>query len=117
MHLAQLRQSYPEFLNRDAEILVVGPDSADAFKKYWAKEQIPFVGLADPGHKVAKRYGQQVSLLKMGRLPALMVVDKKGRVRFTHYAENMRDYPTVREMYHVLDSLEQSQDDSMDMVA
>ena len=84
---------------------MVGPDSPGAFKKYWSKHEIPFIGLADPKHSVADYYGQQVSLWKMGRMPALMIVDKKGRVRFTHYAENMRDYPTLEEMYAVLEGL------------
>lgn len=103
--MAQLRQHYGEFVERDAEILVVGPDLPALFKLYWAKEKLPFVGLADPKHSVAERYGQEVSLWKLGRMPARLIVDKKGRVRFTHYAENMKDYPTMREMYAVLDSL------------
>jgi peroxiredoxin len=103
--LAQLRQHHEEFVKRNAEILVVGPDSPAAFKKYWVKHNVPFIGLADPEHAVADRYAQEVSLWKLGRMPALMIVDKKGRVRFTHYAENMRDYPTLDEMYAVLDGL------------
>ncbi len=66
---------------------------------------MPFVGLADPQHHVAEQYEQQVSLLKWGRMPALLIVDKKGRIRFSHYAENMRDYPELQEMYEVLDTL------------
>jgi len=103
--LAQLRQHYEEFEKRDAVVLVVGPDSTTAFKKYWVKHNLPFIGLPDPHHTVANHYSQEVSLWKMGRMPALMIVDKKGRVRFTHYAENMRDYPTLEEMYAVLDGL------------
>jgi peroxiredoxin Q/BCP len=103
--LAQLRQHHEEFVKRDAVILAVGPDNLGTFKKYWQKEQMPFIGLADPRHSVAEKYEQKVSLLKLGRMPALMIVDKKGRVRFSHYAENMRDYPTLAEMYSVLDSL------------
>lgn len=84
---------------------MVGPDTATGFKLFWAKEKMPFVGLADPEHQVAERYAQEVSFLKLGRMPALMIIDKMGRVRFSHYAENMRDYPTLEEMYAVLDGL------------
>jgi peroxiredoxin len=100
-----LRQSHDEFVKRDAVVLVVGPDSNAAFKLYWAKEKMPFVGLSDDNHEVADLYGQEVKLLKFGRMPALMIVDKKGRVRFAHYAENMRDYPELQEMLDVLDTL------------
>jgi len=103
--LAQLRQHYDEFVKRDTEILAIGPDGGTAFKLYWATNKLPFIGLADPKHTVAAQYGQQVKLLKFGRMPALMLVDKKGHIRFKHYAENMRDYPMLEEMYAVLDSL------------
>lgn len=83
----------------------MGPDGATAFKLFWATNKMPFVGLADPKHSVAEQYGQEVSLLKWGRMPALMIVDKKGHIRFKHYAENMRDYPELPEMIDVLDSL------------
>ncbi len=72
---------------------------------FWAKEKMPFVGLSDSKHEVADLYGQEVKLLKFGRMPALMIVDKKGRIRFAHYAENMRDYPELQEMFDVLDEL------------
>jgi len=103
--LAQLRQHHDEFVKRGAAILAIGPDGATAFKLYWAKEKMPFIGLADSKHSVAKEYGQQVKLLKFGRMPALLIVDKKGKIRFKYYAENMRDYPELAEMLELLDSL------------
>lgn len=88
---------------------MVGPDSPGIFKRYWSREHLPFPGLADPKHSVANQYEQQVNLWKMGRMPALMILDKEGRIRFIHYAENMRDYPTLDEMYAVLDGLRTEQ--------
>ena len=35
--MAQLRQDYQQFVNRDAEILIVGPDDQKAFVEYWEK--------------------------------------------------------------------------------
>jgi peroxiredoxin Q/BCP len=115
--LAQLRQHYDEFVSRDAEILAIGPDIGSVFRLYWGRENIPFIGLPDPGHTVAEQYGQEVSMWKLGRMPALMIVDKKGRVRFTHYAENMRDYPTVPEMLQVLDGLRAKRKTARDKAA
>jgi peroxiredoxin len=103
--MAQLRQDYQEFVARDAEIVVVGPDNERAFQDYWHKEDLPFVGLADPTHTVARRYGQEVKLLKMGRMPALMVVDKAGQVIYTHYGGSMSDIPPNREILAMLDDL------------
>jgi peroxiredoxin len=103
--MAQLRQDYEEFAKRDAEVLVVGPDDRAAFQQYWQKEQLPFVGLPDPEHTVADLYGQQVKLLQMGRMPALMVVDKEGQVRYRHYGSSMRDIPPNDEILALLDEL------------
>lgn len=112
-----MRQHHDEFVNRDAEILVVGPDRPAMFKLYWSKEKLPFIGLPDPKHTVAQRYEQQVSLWKLGRMPALIIVDKKGRVRFAHYAENMKDYPALQELYDVLDRLRGKPRDAEKQVA
>jgi peroxiredoxin len=66
---------------------------------------MPFVGLADPDHVVAGLYGQEVSLLKLGRVPALVVVDRAGRIRLSHYAANMADIPSNRRVLDLLDRL------------
>lgn len=107
--MAQLRQDYPQFVQRDAEIVVVGPEDRRAFADYWRKESLPFVGLPDPDHTVANRYGQEVKLLKLGRMPALMVVDKQGTVRYQHYGNSMQDIVPNRELLALLDSLNAEQ--------
>ncbi len=98
-------QDYPEFAARGAEVVAVGPDSRDAFREYWNKEGLPFVGLADPDHAVAGLYRQEVSLLKLGRMPALLVVDRAGQVRYQHYASSMSDIPSNAEVLAELDRL------------
>ena len=103
--MAQLRQDFNKFVDKDAVILVVGPDSSAAFKDYWSKNQLPFIGLPDPKHRIANLYGQQVKLLKAGRMPAMMVIDKAGRIRFKHYADSMRDIPPNKAILKLLDIL------------
>lgn len=103
--MAQLRQDYKQFVQRNVEIIVVGPEDHRAFADYWQKEQMPFIGLADPDHQVANRYGQEVKLLKLGRMPALMVIDKQGQVRYQHYADNMRDYIPNAALLALLDEI------------
>jgi peroxiredoxin len=104
-----LRQEYQEFVTRDAEVVVVGPDSESAFRDYWQREDIPFVGLANPTHTVARRYGQEVKLLKAGRMPAMMVIDKAGQVRYKHYGDAMSDIPSNPQILAILDSLNQEE--------
>jgi peroxiredoxin Q/BCP len=105
--MAQLRQEYQQFVARGAEVVVVGPDDEKAFKQYWQKEDMPFVGLADPTHAVAMRYGQEVRLLKFGRMPALMVIDRAGEVCYKHYGGSAMDIPPNHEILAVLDELNQ----------
>ena len=103
--MAQLRQDYAQFVARDIEIVVVGPEDAKAFADYFAKETLPFIGLPDPEHAVADLYGQQVKLLKLGRLPAQVVVDKNGSVRYVHYGNSMSDIVENGEVLAKLDEL------------
>jgi len=106
--MAQLRQDFEQFARRDALIVVVGPEDAAAFRTYWAAENLPFIGLANPDHSVAKLYGQQVRLIKLGRMPALVIVDKRGKVYYQHHGNSMRDIPENAQVLALLDELNES---------
>ena len=105
--MAQLRQDYEKFIDRDAEIVVIGPEDQQAFARYWQQESFPFVGLSDETHTVSTRYGQEVKLLKLGRLPALVIVDKSGYIQYQHHGDSMRDIPANDEVLAELDRLNQ----------
>jgi peroxiredoxin len=102
--MAQLRQDYKKFVKLDTEIIVAGPEKAEAFKDYWAKEKLPFIGLPDPEHKVLKLYGQEVNLFKLGRMPAQVMIDKSGKVRFVHYGYSMMDIPENKELLDLIET-------------
>jgi peroxiredoxin len=103
--MAQLRRDYKQFIRRDAEVVVLGPENAEAFAAYWAREKLPFVGLPDPKHSVLKLYGQEVNLFKLGRMPAQVIVDKQGRARYAHYGHAMSDIPENGELLALLEQL------------
>jgi len=103
--MAQLRQDYDQFVAADAEIVVVGPDSREAFAAYWQSEGLPFVGLPDPTSTVLKRYGQEINLFKLGRMPAQVLIDKAGIARFVHYGHDMSDIPPNAELLALLNTL------------
>jgi peroxiredoxin Q/BCP len=100
-----MRDGYVEFTKRDAEILAVGPNDAQAFKQFWENEGIPYVGLADPNHNVARTYRQEVNLLKLGRMPLVCVVGEDGRIRYAHYGLSMSDIPDNETLLHVIDEI------------
>ncbi len=76
-----------------------------SFQNYWAKENIPFIGLPDPNHSISKLYRQEVNLIKLGRLPLNCVVDISGRIRFVHYGASMKDIPDSEKFLDVIDQL------------
>ena len=103
--MAQLRQDYPQFVARDIEVVVVGPEDAKAFAEYFRKESLPFIGLPDPKASVLKLYGQEVNLFKLGRMPAQVLVDKAGVARYVHYGHGMSDIPENEELLALGDEL------------
>jgi peroxiredoxin Q/BCP len=103
--MAQLRQDYKEFVVRNTEVLIVSPEDEPQVVAFWEKEQMPMPGLVDPGHEVASQYGQRVSMLQLGRLPTLLVLDRSGAVRFEHRGSNMTDIPQNKRLLALLDEL------------
>jgi peroxiredoxin Q/BCP len=100
-----MRDGYSEFTQRGAEILAVGPNDAPTFKRYWEDEHIPYVGLPDPYHRVARIYKQEVNMMKLGRMPLVCVVDGNGLIRYAHYGSSMSDIPDNETLLHVIDEL------------
>jgi peroxiredoxin Q/BCP len=103
--MAQLRQNFAEFEKRETTILVVGPEDAAAFARYFSEHDLPFTGLPDPQRTVLDLYGQQINLLKFGRMPAQLLVDKAGMVRCIHYGQSMSDIPSNPEMLALIDEI------------
>jgi peroxiredoxin Q/BCP len=106
--MAQLRQDYSKFVDRDIEVVIVGPEDATAFAAYFAKQSLPFIGLPDPSASVLKLYGQEVNLFKLGRMPAQVLIDKAGVARYVHYGHDMTDIPRNEELLALGDEINQS---------
>lgn len=100
--MAQLRRDHEKFTALETGILVIGPEGAASFKDYFTKHQLPFTGLPDPSHSVLKKYGQEVNLFKFGRMPAQVLIDKKGIARFVHYGHDATDIPSNEELLGLL---------------
>ena len=107
--MAQLRQDYQKFLERNTEIIAIGPEDANTFTNWWHEHQMPFVGIPDPKHDIARLYNQQFKLLRGGRMPALAVIDINGRVRLMHYADSPGDIPSNQKVLSLLDELVQEE--------
>jgi peroxiredoxin Q/BCP len=103
--MAQLRLDYEKFLERETEVIVIGPEDEDVFRYHWKRGGYPFVGIADPDHKIADLYNQQFNLLKMGRMPAHFVINKCGFIRFQHHGDSMHDIVGNKSVLNLLDKI------------
>lgn len=68
---------------------------------------MPFIGIPDPKHELAQLYSQEFKIFKGGRLPALVVIDRDGKIRLMHYADSVGDIPSDEEVLALLDKLNQ----------
>lgn len=100
-----MRQDFSEFQERGAEIIALGPDGPNAFRRYWQEEAMPFIGCPDIKSKVANQFHQEINLFKFGRMPAIFVIDKEGLIRYSHYGDSMSDIPSNAEILKVIDEL------------
>lgn len=105
MHMMQLHQDYDKFVEKNTKIVVVGPEAAKSFKAYWEEHDFKFYGIPDEKHLVLKLFGQKVNLFKLGRMPAQMLVDKQGILKYIHYGHSMKDIPENSEMFELISTL------------
>ena len=61
------RDSYDEYLARDAVILGVSRDGEESHRKFKSKYDLPFTLLSDPDHTVAEAYGVWAEKSMYGR--------------------------------------------------
>ncbi len=103
--MMQLHQDYDKFVKKDTQIVVIGPENAKKFKDYWEENNFEFHGISDEKQSVLNMYGQEVNLFKLGRMPAQMLVDKEGLLRYIHYGHSMKDIPENAEIFELIDTL------------
>lgn len=100
-----MKKDFDQFASRNTTIVVITPHAADKVAEYWKKEELPMIGIPDEDGKLANHYGQEWKLLKLGRMPALFVIDRNGALAFAQYGTSMSDIPSNSEMLKVLDGL------------
>ncbi len=100
-----MRQDQPLFEKRHTVIVSAGSENAADFRKYWENNDLPFMGIPDPEQKILKLYGQEVNLLKLGRMPAQFLIDSRGTLQMVHYGESMKDIVDDDPVLQKLDNL------------
>lgn len=100
-----MRDRYSEFTERGAEIVAIAPDTVDAARTFFERENLPFTCLPDPDRKVFRMYDVKSAMISLGQRPGLFIVDKDGIVRFAHLGFQQWEIPKVDETLAELDAL------------
>lgn len=98
--MAQLRRHASEFSDLNVQVVIVGPEKADAFVAYWHKAgldaaSLSFVGIPDPEHEILNLYAQPNRLLRLGRMPMQVLIDQGGILRWKYVGRSMMDIPAI----------------------
>jgi len=90
-------------------VLVAKEDTGKEFNERVIKNAYPL--LLDPMEDVANAYAQDVKLLKLGRMPALLVIGTDQKITYVHYGESMKDIPTNESVLQFLEGKTSSPQD------
>ncbi|TXT59188.1 MAG: hypothetical protein BAJALOKI2v1_240016 [Promethearchaeota archaeon] len=102
----RLQRDYTKFQQKDTElypILVDEEKNAEKMEHKHANDVYPI--FYDKEEKVAKMLNQEKKVLKLGRLPALLILDKENIIRYAYYGDSMKDIPKNDEVFKFIDNL------------
>jgi peroxiredoxin len=102
--MAQLHHDYQKFTDLNTKILVMVPNGPKMIEKYVLAHRTPYTILTDKGCRVAAQYTQRKQFFALGT-PTVFVVDREGRIRYTHYAASLAEEPDSGEPLAVLAQL------------
>ncbi|MBD3354140.1 MAG: redoxin domain-containing protein [Candidatus Lokiarchaeota archaeon] len=105
--MRSLSKDYEKFEEKNAVLYPILVDDIDNARRMWkayAKRQFPIYYDTDK-HIANEILNQEWKLFKLGRMPALIVVDKNGIIQYAYYGDNMHDIPENDEVLNVLDNI------------
>lgn len=76
-------------------------ENAQQLETKYAKGKFP-VYYDDAGDTV-KLLKQESKILKFGRMPGLLIIDKNGIIQYAYYSDSMSDIPKNEELFEVID--------------
>ena len=106
-HAARLRKDLEKFEELDGYLYPIMADNEKNAKKMEEKYARKYPIFYDDTKKIPKLLNQEIKWSKMGRMPGLLMVDKKGVIRYTYYGDNMHDIPENEEILEILRKINQ----------
>lgn len=106
-HLIRIANDLNKFKELDTEVYVITADrfeNARRLELVYLKGKFPIY--FDMDHEVVNLLKQDVKILHLGRLPAVLIVDKEGIVQYAYYGSSMVDIPSNRALIRTLNKIE-----------
>lgn len=104
-HAQKLGDNFEKFEDFNAILYAILPDDFESAKNFETNFARKFPIYYDAKKKVNKMLKQEVKPLKLGRMPALLIIDGQGIIRYAYYSDSMDDIPTNEELFEVLKKL------------
>jgi len=107
-HVKSLSEDIEKFQALDTELYPILADTqahAIGMWKAFAKRKFP-IYYDDDESIVKKVLNQEWKIFKLGRMPALLIVDKNGMIRYAHYGDSMSDIPKNEEILQFIQNMQ-----------
>ncbi len=104
-HAGHLGRDYEKFQQLDTALYPILVDNVDNAKELERKYAKKYPIYYDEQEKVAKMLNQESKILKLGRMPGLLIVDKQGIIQYAYYGDSMSDIPENPELLEVINNL------------
>ena len=105
--LRRLAKDFYEFKDLKVELVPILQDNKKNTKKMeerYCKNIFPIY--YDVKREIGKVFKQEVNILKFGRLPATLIVDKDGIIKWAYYADSLEDIPDNDEILEIIKNLD-----------
>ena len=104
-HSKKLGKDLEKFNELNAAIYAILPDSFEKAKNFETEFARGYPIYYDDKKKVNKILKQEIKPLKFGRMPALLIIDKQGIIKYAYYSDSMDDIPKNEEILKQLEKL------------
>ena len=104
-HSKKLGNEYEKFKELNAVIYAILPDNLENAQNFESELATEYTIYYDDKKKVNKMLKQEIKPLKLGRMPALLIVDKQGIIRYAYYSDSMSDIPENEDLFKLIKNL------------
>ena len=101
-HADKLRRDFDKFKELDGYLFPILAERENNAKKMEEKYTKNYAVFYDKSKKVVSMLKQEVIPKKLGRMPALLIVDKMGIIRYAYYGDDMTDIPENEVILEIL---------------